>query len=385
MSEKPEKRYTKKQKRMRKLWLGIRPTVVMLVSLVIVFLLARTTVNYVLAKYVEPVDKNDATPIEVTIPASSSASSIARILYGACGYDKDGLISSTAAFKVYVDFVGKANSLKAGTYVLSKNMSIKQIVEELCEGNPAKATVKFTIPEGYTIQNIAKALQEKGLIQNEDQLYVAARTGESFANFAFVAEAGATPNATSRSYVLEGYLFPDTYEVYADASVETILIKMLNRFNEVYSDEYVARAEQLSMTMDQVVTLASLIEREAAAPGDFSKVSAVFHNRLKQDMPLQSCASLSYALGVTKYVFNATEQATESLYNTYKFNGLPVGPVCNPGKAAIEAALYPNEQFVNDGYLFFCNQNPKETSELIFAKTYEEHQQNVEKYQQYWS
>ena len=385
MSEKPEKRYTKKQKRMRKLWLGIRPTVVMLVSLVIVFLLARTTVNYVLAKYVEPVDKNDATPIEVTIPASSSASSIARILYGACGYDKDGLISSTAAFKVYVDFVGKANSLKAGTYVLSKNMSIKQIVEELCEGNPAKATVKFTIPEGYTIQNIAKTLQEKGLIQNEDQLYVAARTGESFANFAFVAEAGATPNATSRSYVLEGYLFPDTYEVYADASVETILIKMLNRFNEVYSDEYVARAEQLGMTMDQVVTLASLIEREAAAPGDFSKVSAVFHNRLKQDMPLQSCASLSYALGVTKYVFNATEQATESLYNTYKFNGLPVGPVCNPGKAAIEAALYPNEQFVNDGYLFFCNQNPKETSELIFAKTYEEHQQNVEKYQQYWS
>ena len=384
MSEKPEKRYTKKQKRMRKLWLGIRPTVVMLVSLVIVFLLARTTVNYVLAKYVEPVDKNDATPIEVTIPASSSASSIARILYGACGYDKDGLISSTAAFKVYVDFVGKANSLKAGTYVLSKNMSIKQIVEELCEGNPAKATVKFTIPEGYTIQNIAKALQEKGLIQNEDQLYVAARTGESFANFAFVAEAGATPNATSRSYVLEGYLFPDTYEVYADASVETILIKMLNRFNEVYSDEYVARAEQLGMTMDQVVTLASLIEREAAAPGDFSKVSAVFQNRLKQDMPLQSCASLSYALGVTKYVFNATEQATESLYNTYKFNGLPVGPVCNPGKAAIEAALYPNEQFVNDGYLFFCNQNPKETSELIFAKTYEEHQQNVEKYQQYW-
>ena len=384
MSEKPEKRYTKKQKRMRKLWLGIRPTVVMLVSLVIVFLLARTTVNYVLAKYVEPVDKNDATPIEVTIPASSSASSIARILYGACGYDKDGLISSTAAFKVYVDFVGKANSLKAGTYVLSKNMSIKQIVEELCEGNPAKATVKFTIPEGYTIQNIAKALQEKGLIQNEDQLYVAARTGESFANFAFVAEAGATPNATSRSYVLEGYLFPDTYEVYADASVETILIKMLNRFNEVYSDEYVARAEQLSMTMDQVVTLASLIEREAAAPGDFSKVSAVFHNRLKQDMPLQSCASLSYALGVTKYVFNATEQATESLYNTYKFNGLPVGPVCNPGKAAIEAALYPNEQFVNDGYLFFCNQNPKETSELIFAKTYEEHQQKIEKYQQYW-
>ena len=340
--------------------------------------------NYVLAKYIEPVDKADATPIEVTIPASSSASSIARILYGACGYEKDGLISSTAAFKVYVDFVGKANSLKAGSYVLSKNMSIKQIVEELCEGNPAKATVKFTIPEGYTIQNIAKALLDKGLITSEEQLYSAVRTGEAFANFAFIAEAGTTQNATSRSYLLEGYLFPDTYEVYADASVETILIKMLNRFNEVYTDDYAARAQTLGLTMDQVVTLASIIEREAAAPDDFSKVSAVFHNRLKQDMPMQSCASLSYALGVTKYVFNATEQATESLYNTYKFKGLPVGPVCNPGKAAIEAALYPNEQFLTDGYLYFCNQNPKETSQLVFAKTYEEHEQNVEKYQQYW-
>jgi len=385
MSEKPEKRYTRKQKRMRRLWLSVRPAVVMLLSLVLVFFLARMTVNYVLAKYIEPVDKNDATPIEVTIPASSSASSIARILYGACGYEKDGLISSTAAFKVYVDFVGKANSLKAGTYIMSKNMSIKQIVEELCEGNPAKATVKFTIPEGYTIQNIAKVLMDKSLITSEEQLYSAVRTGEAFANFAFIAEAGTTQNATSRSYLLEGYLFPDTYEVYTDASVETILIKMLNRFNEVFTDEYIARAQELGLTMDQVITLASLIEREAAAPDDFSKVSAVFHNRLKQDMPLQSCASLSYALGVTKYVFNATEQATESLYNTYKFNGLPVGPVCNPGKAAIEAALYPNEQFLADGYLYFCNQNPQQTSELVFAKTYEEHEQNVEKYQQYWS
>ena len=369
---------------MMRFWLSIRPAVVLLVSLAVVFFIARGTVNYVLSKYIEPVDRNDATPIEVTIPTSSSASSIARILYGACGYEKDGLITSTAAFKVYVDFVGKANSLKAGTYVLSKNMSIKQIVEVLCEGNAPKATVKFTIPEGYTIEGIAKVLMEKGLITSESQLYDAVKSGSAFMNFAFIADAAATQNANARAYMMEGYLFPDTYEVYADASVETILIKMLNRFNEVYSEEYITRAQQLGMTMDQVITLASLIEREAAAANDFSKVSAVFHNRLNQDMPLQSCASLSYALGVTKYVFNATEQQTDSLYNTYKYNGLPVGPVCNPGKAAIEAALYPNEEFQKDGYLYFCNQNPAETSELVFAKTYEEHEQNVEKYQQYW-
>ena len=369
---------------MIRLWRSIRPAVVLGVSLVIVFFVARMAVNYVLSHYVEPVDRNDATPIEVTIPASSSASSIARILYGACGYDQEGLISSTAVFKVYVDFVGKANSLQAGTYVLSKNMSVKQIVEELCEGNPPKATVKFTVPEGYTIAGIAKVLLEKGLITSESQLFDMAKTGEAFTNFAFINEAAMTQNAVSRAYLLEGYLFPDTYEVYADASVETIIIKMLNRFNDVFSDEYLARAQELGLTMDQVVTLASLIEREAQAPDDFAKVSAVFHNRLNSDMPLQSCASLSYVLGITKYTFTDAERASDSLYNTYKFNGLPVGPVSNPGKAAIEAALYPNEQYVTDGYLYFCNQNPAETHELIFAKTYEEHQENVRKFQQYW-
>ncbi|HWP22452.1 MAG TPA: endolytic transglycosylase MltG [Candidatus Cryosericum sp.] len=384
MATRAEREKLKKQKRMRRLWLAVRPAIVLGISLVIVFFIARFTVNYVLSNYINPVDSNDATPIEVTIPASSSASSIARILYGACGYDKEGLISSTAAFKVYVDFVGKANNLKAGTYVFSKNMSIKQIVEELCEGNAPKATITFTVPEGYTIVGIGKVLVEKGLISSEADLLTAAKTGSAFTNFAFINDVAASSTAANRAYVLEGYLFPDTYEVYADASVETILIKMLNRFNEVFTDDYLTRAQQLGMTMDQVVTLASLIEREAQAPDDFAKVSAVFHNRLSQDMPLQSCASLSYVLGVTKYVFNETERATDSLYNTYKYNGLPVGPVCNPGKAAIEAALYPNEDYLAGGYLYFCNQNPAETSELVFAKTYEEHQANVEKYQQYW-
>ena len=188
----------------------------------------------------------------------------------------------------------------------------------------------------------------------------------------------------SETEISFAFCFPDTYEVYADASVETILIKMLNRFNDVFSDEYRARAQEMGMTLDQVVTLASLIEREAQAPGDFSKVSAVFHNRLNSDMPLQSCASLSYVLGITKYTFTDAERASDSLYNTYKYNGLPVGPVSNPGKAAIEAALYHNEQYVSEGYLYFCNQNPAETHELIFAKTYEEHQENVRKFQQYW-
>ena len=191
--------------------------------------------------------------------------------------------------------------------------------------------------------------------------------------------------AAYRRYVLEGYLFPDTYEVYADASVDTILIKMLNRYNEIFTEAYKQRAAELGMSVDEVIVLASLIEREAQVDSDFAKVSAVFHNRIRQSIALQSCASLGYVLGVNKYTFSEAERKTDSPYNTYLYSGLPAGPVCNPGKTAIEAALYPNEEFLSEGYLFFCNGNPTVSRELIFSKTYEEHQKHVEENQQYWS
>lgn len=383
MELKGKKKPTRAQRRRRQIWRTARPAVVLLVSAVAVFFVARFTVNYVLSNFINPVDINDATPIEVVIPKSSSASTIARILYNARGEDEEGLIPNTAVFKVYVDFVGKANKMQAGTYILSRNMTLKQIVDIICEGNPPKSTVKFTIPEGYTIADIARVLIEKGLIENEKELFDVCVSGASFETFAFISNIA--ENGGNRRFVLEGYLFPDTYEAFVDSSVDSIIIRMLNRFNEIYSDEYAARAGELGMTMDQVITLASLIEREAQVDSDFAKVSAVFHNRLKSDMPLQSCASLSYVLNVKKYTFTESELATESPYNTYLNRGLPVGPISNPGKAAIEAALYPNEEFLSEQYLYFCNGNLKESAELVFAKTYEEHQANVMQYQQFWN
>jgi len=382
-SVKPKKKkLTAKQKKQLKLWRAVRPAVVVAVSLLVVLFVARYAVNEVLSRFIYPVDVEDATPIEVVIPSSSSASKIAHILYTARGENEPGLIPSTAAFKVYVDFVGKANKMQAGTYILSRNMSLKQIVDIICEGNPPKATVKFTVPEGYTIMDIARVLQEKGLLDNEQSLFEACKDDKAFETFGFIDDI--VKNGDKRRYYLEGYLFPDTYEAFEDASVDSILIRMLNRFNEIYSDEYIARAEELGMTMDEVVTLASLIEREAQMPEDFAKVSAVFHNRLSRDMQLQSCASLSYVLNVKKYTFTEAELSTESPYNTYRHAGLPVGPICNPGKAAIEAALYPNAEYVEGEYLYFCNGNLKVSTELVFAKTYEEHQANVMQYQQYW-
>ena len=180
-------------------------------------------------------------------------------------------------------------------------------------------------------------------------------------------------------------MFPDTYEAYIDAGAETIINRMLLRFNNIFSEEYVTRAQELNMTIDEVVTLASMIEREAAVEGDFAKVSAVFHNRLKAEQKLESCATLQYVHLTNKYEYNAEERATPSPYNTYLYAGLPAGPVCNPGKRAIEAALWPNEEYLSEDYRFFCNMELPRNKALAFAKTLREHEENLSKYRKYWS
>ena len=339
--------------RREKTWRILRPIVAALLSVVLVAVAVIGAVRYVLSHFVYPVDADDNTPIEVVIPNGASASRIAFLLYNARGQDEPGLIVSTASFKVYVDFTGRSSALKAGTYVLSRNMTIPEIVNILCAGNEARRVTRFTIPEGYTAAEIAQALFEAGIL--EDQ-----------------------------RYALEGYLFPDTYEIYEDAVAADILKKMLNRFAVVLTEEDALRARELNLTTDQVLTLASMIEREAGAAEDFPRVSAVFHNRLRQGKAMESCATLSYALGVKKYTFTDTELSTVSPYNTYRNKGLPVGPICNPGRAAIQAALYPSVEYLSEGYLYFCNMNPKQTNRLVFSKSYQEHQRNVLKYSPFW-
>ena len=271
-------------------------------------------------------------------------------------------------------------ALRAGTYVLSRNMTIPEIVNILGEGNEARRATRFTIPEGYTAQAVAQALFEAGILEEQEEFLALCKDGTLLS----AGYLDGIQNASDRRYALEGYLFPDTYEVYEDATPADILKKMLNRFAVVFTEEDAERARALNLTTDQVIALASMIEKEAAADEDFARVSAVFHNRLRQGMPLESCATLSYALGVKKYTFTDTELSTVSPYNTYRNKGLPVGPICNPGRAAIQAALYPSEEYLSEGYLYFCNMNPKQTNRLVFSKTYEEHHKNVVQYSPFW-
>ena len=366
--------------RREKVWRILRPIAAALLSLGLVALAMIGAIRYVLSHFVYPVDADDNTPIQVVIPSGSSASRIASLLYRARGEDEPGLIVSTASFKVYVDFTGRSSALRAGTYVLSRNMTIPEIVNILCAGNEARRVTRFTIPEGYTAAEIAQALYEAGILEEQEEFLALCTDGTLLS----VGYLDGIQNASDRRYALEGYLFPDTYEVYEDAAPADILKKMLNRFAVVFSEEDAERARALNLTTDQVIALASMIEKEAAADEDFARVSAVFHNRLRQGMPLESCATLSYALGVKKYTFTDTELSTVSPYNTYRNKGLPVGPICNPGRAAIQAALYPSEEYLSEGYLYFCNMNPKQTNRLVFSKSYQEHQRNVLKYSPFW-
>lgn len=377
------------KRRRRKAWYAVRPFVILLISLCICLGGLYSGFEYVNGRFFQPVDINDATPITVTISSGSGASSIARKLYEAGGVDENGnllasgLITSKTVFKIYVDFTGKSDKLKAGTYVLSRNMDIEQIVNVICEGNPPRTTVKLTITEGMTAEEIAKKLVALGVFESSDVFLDECSKTEDFEDYSFIKNLESCA-LDEREYALEGYLFPDTYEIYTDESAKSIINRLLYRFFQVMTDEYIARAKELGMTEDEVVTLASLIEKEAKVDADFARVSAVFHLRLQQGMKLESDAPLKYIFKTTgRVTFTKSQLDSDSPYNTYVVGGLPTGPICNPGLKSITAALYPDEGYLEEGYLFFCLMD-SETGALAFAKTNAEHEANIEVYSPDW-
>ena len=386
---KDSKNSAKKRRRTEllwKIWKVVRVPIIIVACVFIVSFIMRTAASKFYTDYVQPVDPHDPSPIIVEIPQGSGASTIAKILYECGGSGEKGVISHKAVFKIYVDFIGKANRLQAGTYVLSRNMTIPEIVDTLCKGMPPRETITFTVSEGLTIEAMAEKLVKAGILETPDRFLSLCVTGEAFADkFPFLAEIPEDA-AGARPYALEGFLFPDTYEIYADSDEEAIIEKMLARFDLIFGKEFTERAKQLDMTMYEVVTLASMIEKEAKS-FDFLGVSAVFHNRLKKDMPLGSDASLEYILKTGSLHLTEEQLATDSPYNTYLNKGLPLGPVSNPGNAGFEAALLlPKDEaqaLIAENYLYFCLMDP-ESGKLIFAKTLQEHQKNVAKYSPLW-
>jgi len=287
-----------------------------------------------------PSEENSSIQKIINIPSGSNAKEIVYIL------EENNIIrKNNYIFRVLIKVSKLEERLKYGEYNLSPAMNMLQILDKLVRGEVI--LYRITIPEGYTYTQIAELLNEKEIIEKE-----------SFTNLVKDSE---------KSW--EGYLFPDTYEVPKSYGSENMVKLLLSNFNHIVGEKLKDKAEEIGFSMDEIITLASIIEKEAKFVEEKRKISSVFHNRLKKDMKLQSCATIQYILERPKEKLEESDLKIDSPYNTYLYKGLPPGPICNPGLDSIRAALEPTEE----DYLYFVL---GENGRHIFSKTYQEHLKN---------
>ena len=380
-----EKRYTYRSMRDEReyglywysgLWRVLRPILVGLTVFVLVIGIGMTVWNKLYGSFVAPVDESDTAEYTFDISSGESLNRVATNLENA------GLIRSKSVFKYYCDFAGMSQKIQVGTYTIRKDMAMTEIADLLTTGDGNPLVRNVTLIPGETIEDFAARLVRTGALESADAFLAACRDGKKYSEYYYIEDVLNSGQPEKRKYVLEGYLAPNTYEVYVSATEDDIIRKLLSQTEAVFTVENQERAEELNMTMDQVLTLASLIEKEAKE-ADFPRVSAVFHNRLKEGMKLESDVTIHYITGVRKMALSDSDLSVSSPYNTYQVTGLPLGPVCNPSPAAIRAALYPDESMVKEKYLFFCAKEP-ESGELYFSKTLDQHKRAVEIYAPYW-
>lgn len=275
-----------------------------------------------------------ANGIEITIPRGSSTSDIAEIL------KENGIIKWPSIFKLQSKINGYDDTYMSGKHIISKDLSYDQLMRVL-SSNPV--SINVTIREDYYFSQVLKALSDKKLIDKEK--FVKSMNTEKF-DYKFIDQ------IPDRENKLEGYLFPDTYFFDPNSTDREIITKFLDNFDTKFKLDYYARAKELKMTVDQVITLASIIEKEATLPEERSIISSVFHNRLKSTDPslrkIKTDATIQYIIykkeGKIKENLSEKDTKIDDPYNTYLYEGLPPGPICNPGLASIEAALYPDEE-----------------------------------------
>jgi len=358
------------------LWHILRPILVGLTVFVLVAGIGMTAWNKVYDSFFAPVNAEDEAEYPFEISSGQSLNRVSSNLEDA------GLIRSRSVFKYYCDFAGMSQKLQVGSYSLKKSMTMTEIAEQLTAGDGNPLVRNITLIPGETVEEFAAKLVKNGVLETPDAFLAACRDGLDFRDYYYVADVLESGTAKDRRYVLEGYLAPDTYEIYTSATEKDIIRRLLSQTEAAFPEEDHERAEELGLTMDQVLTLASLIEKEAKQ-ADFARVSAVFHNRLNAGMKLESDVTVHYVTGVRKMALTGTDTSVSSPYNTYVVSGLPVGPICNPSAAAIQAALYPDEQMITEKYLFFCAKEP-ESGELYFSKTVDQHNRAVEAYSTLW-
>lgn len=289
---------------------------------------------FILGNMGKPLDPDNNEMVTITIESGSGTSVIAQIL------EDNGIIDNPTQFKLWSRLKGYDNQYKAGNYKFSPSMSFKEIAAILIGGKVN--TISFTIPEGYNIYQVADALSAQGLI-DKDTFIDLLENGDFQSQYEFLKDAQNNKNR------LEGYLFPNTYFVAEGASEEEFIKVMLNQFDVEITDAHYKKAKELDLSMNEVIIIASIIERECKLAEEAPLVASVIYNRLDIGMALQMCSTVQYVLGETKEVLSYADTQIQSPYNTYINAGLPPGPICSPGLVAIEAALNP----ANTDYIYF--------------------------------
>jgi len=310
---------------------------------------------------IESPASDDSTPILFTIAPGETAATIATRL------ERAGLIRDAGLFRLLVRYRGVDAQLEAGDYQLRPNMSLEEIVNALQHGRPSEVTV--TIPEGWRAEEIAEMLEERGLVEAEEFLRTV-RGGEFEYDF-----------LSAERVSLEGYLFPDTYGIPPDFEAAQIIDMMLADFGRRFAPEMRQEVARRGMSIQEVLTVASLVEREARIPEERPIIASIYLNRLEAGWLLESDATAQYALGYQEGtgqwwkspIFLEEMTQIDSPYNTYLYPGLPPGPICNPGLASIQAVINPAET----NYMFLYH---KGDGSHAFAETYEEHLENQRRY-----
>jgi UPF0755 protein len=283
----------------------------------------------------------------------------------------EGLIRSDSYFSWYIWQEGAESKLQAGEYLLNTGMNLKEIAASLVSGQVQQKEKTVKIIEGWKIGDIDEYLSASGFAgKGAFQKLAGSRLGDwtfAFERPDFLADA---PDYAS----LEGYLFPDTYRVYEDAVPADIIKKALDNFGRKFDPSMRAEIASQGKTVFDIITLASIIEKEVRSKEDRKLVAGVLYKRMEIGMKLEVDATINYLTGKKNPGSLLEDLAIDSPYNTYKYYGLPPGPISNPGITAIDAAIYPQKS----PYLFYLNR--QDTGETIFSKTYKEHLANKAKY-----
>ncbi len=298
------------------------------------------------------------TDLEDTVVEIEQGASLTQV---AEQLESKGIIKNGRVFLYYAQYKGFDRDIKAGEYLFTGDIAPDEVLLKLRQGEMIDTEIRFTIPEGLRTDQIAESLDRQGL-GNRERFRELFRSSDW--DFWFLEEV----DGEETQFFLEGFLYPETYQVKKDATEREVVQTMLTQFDKIFDEHFKNQLEKSELNVVDIVTMASIIEREAVVDEERETISGVFYNRIEKNMLLQACATVEYILQENKPVLSHEDTQIESPYNTYQNSGLPPGPIASPGKASIKAALEPEDH----DYLYFVSKQDG-SGRHVFSSSYEDH------------